>query len=64
MAQLRRLVQPFLLRREKKDVLKELPPKIEYIRRIALGEAERKTYLSAVNAAKAVMAEPGKLQER
>lgn len=44
MEQLRRLVQPFLLRRLKKDVLKELPPKIEYIRRIRLSEQERKLY--------------------
>lgn len=62
MAQLRKLVQPFLLRREKKDVLKELPPKIEHIRRIALGETERKTYLSAVNAAKTTLTDTGKLK--
>ena len=62
MAQLRKLVQPFLLRREKKDVLKELPPKIEHIRRIALGETERKTYLSAVNAAKSTLTDTGKLK--
>ena len=62
MAQLRKLVQPFLLRREKKDVLKELPPKIEHIRRIALGETERMTYLSAVNAAKSTLTDTGKLK--
>lgn len=62
MAQLRKLVQPFLLRREKKDVLKELPPKIEHIRRIALGETERRTYLSAVNAAKNTLTDTGKLK--
>ena len=62
MAQLRKLVQPFLLRREKKDVLKELPPKIEHIRRIALGETERRTYLSAVNAAKSTLTDTGKLK--
>jgi SNF2 family DNA or RNA helicase len=50
--QLKRLVQPFMLRRLKKDVLKELPPKIEYTRLIQLSETERKTYLSAVYAAK------------
>lgn len=43
-AQLRRLVQPFILRRLKKDVLKELPPKIEYVRKIPLSEEERKVY--------------------
>ena len=62
MAQLRKLVQPFLLRREKKDVLKELPPKIEHVRRIALGETERRTYLSAVNAAKSTLTDTGKLK--
>jgi SNF2 family DNA or RNA helicase len=61
-AQLRKLVQPFLLRRMKKDVLKELPPKIEYIRRIEQGETERKTYLSAVHAAKSTLGDSGKLQ--
>ena len=61
-AQLRKLVQPFLLRRVKKEVLKELPPKIEYIRRIEMGETERKTYLSAVNAAKNTLTDTGKLQ--
>ena len=62
MAQLQKLVQPFLLRREKKDVLKELPPKIEHIRRIALGQTERMTYLSAVNAAKSTLTDMGKLK--
>lgn len=42
--QLRRLVRPFLLRRRKQDVLKELPPKEEYVRPIALTEQEQKTY--------------------
>lgn len=60
--QLRKLVQPFLLRRVKKEVLKELPPKIEHIRRIEMGETERKTYLSAVNAAKNTLTDTGKLQ--
>lgn len=61
--QLRRLVQPFMLRRLKKDVLKELPQKLEYTRRIRLSDTERKTYLAAVNAAKASMGEDqGKIQ--
>ena len=51
--QLSRLVQPFLLRRLKRDVLKELPPKIEHTRRVPLSEEERKTYLAAAGAAKA-----------
>ena len=61
-AQLRKLIQPFLLRRLKQDVLKELPPKIEYVRRIEMGETERKTYLSAVNAAKNSLMDTEKLQ--
>lgn len=42
--QLNRLVRPFILRRLKKDVLKELPEKIEHVRRIQLTEEERKVY--------------------
>lgn len=62
-AQLRKLVQPFLLRRLKQDVLRELPPKIEHVRRIALSEEERRVYLSAVQAAKASLGEgQGKIQ--
>lgn len=47
-AQLRRLVQPFLLRRLKKDVLKELPPKIEYVQKIPLSVEEQKVYRASV----------------
>ena len=42
--QLGLLIQPFLLRRRKADVLQELPPKIFHIQRIQLSEQERKTY--------------------
>lgn len=62
-AQLRRLVQPFLLRRWKSEVLKELPPKEEYIRRISLSEEERKTYCACVQATvEKLDGEQGKLQ--
>ncbi|MGM9639851.1 MAG: SNF2 helicase associated domain-containing protein [Faecousia sp.] len=60
--QLQRLVQPFMLRRMKQEVLKELPPKIEHIRRIPLSETEQKTYYAAVNAAKSSLGDGGKLQ--
>jgi len=50
-SQLKRLVQPFLLRRRKADVLKELPPKQEYVRRIMLSEGERKVYAAQAQAA-------------
>lgn len=52
MEQLRRLVRPFLLRRMKQDVLKELPPKLEYIRGIPLSEAEKKVYYASSAAAR------------
>mgnify|MGYP004681110341 FL=1 len=62
-SQLRRLVQPFLLRRLKKDVLKELPPKEEYIRKISLSEEEQKLYYACVQAAVADLGdERSKLQ--
>ena len=62
-SQLRRLVQPFLLRRLKKDVLKELPPKEEYVRKISLSEDEQKLYYACVQAAVANLGdEQGKLQ--
>ena len=53
MEQLRRLVQPFMLRRLKKDVLKELPPIIEHVRRIPVSEAGRKVYLATAQRARA-----------
>ena len=49
--QLRRLVRPFVLRRLKGDVLKELPPKEEHIRRVSLSQEERKLYCACVQAA-------------
>jgi superfamily II DNA or RNA helicase len=50
-SQLRRLVQPFLLRRLKADVLKELPPKEEHIRKISLSVEEQKLYYACVQTA-------------
>ncbi len=41
---LRRLVSPFLLRRLKRDVLTELPPKIETVEHAPLNDAQRKLY--------------------
>ena len=49
--QLKRLVRPFLLRRLKADVLSELPPKQEFIRRVPLSEGERKVYAAQTLAA-------------
>ena len=42
--QLRRLVQPFILRRRKEAVLKELPPKTEINLTVELGSEERALY--------------------
>ena len=41
---LKRLVEPFVLRRLKRDVLKELPEKTEVTLRVALSEEERSAY--------------------
>ena len=63
MSQLRRLVQPFMLRRLKADVLKELPAKQEYIRRICLTDEEKKLYYANVQATLADIDQgEGKLQ--
>ena len=62
-AQLRRLVQPFMLRRLKSDVLKELPPKQEYVRRIQLSDDEIKLYhANVLNAVENLTSEDGKIQ--
>jgi len=43
---LKRMVSPFILRRNKKDVLKELPEKIETVQVIPFEEEENKLYLA------------------
>ncbi len=53
--QLKKLVSPFLLRRLKRDVLKELPPKTEEVRTVALTEEERAVYAASVLAAKGLL---------
>ena len=45
---LNQLTGPFILRRMKAEVLRELPPKTENVRRIELGTEQRKLYLAAV----------------
>ena len=45
---LNQLTGPFILRRMKSEVLKELPPKTENIHRIEMTEEQRKLYLAAV----------------
>lgn len=51
--QLSLLVRPFMLRRLKADVLKELPPKIEHVRRIQMSEGERRLYEAEKHIARA-----------
>lgn len=51
------LVAPFVLRRKKEEVLKELPPKTHLLHEIELREAERGRYQSVWAAAKAEILE-------
>ena len=46
---LNRLIKPFILRRRKKDVLKELPDKIEKTLRVSLDEEQKKVYKTYAN---------------
>lgn len=46
--ELKRLVEPFILRRVKKDVLKELPAKMEHTMLVELDEEANKLYLANV----------------
>lgn len=45
-SKLKKLVEPFILRRNKKDVLQELPDKVEHTLSIAFDEEEEKLYLA------------------
>ncbi len=58
---LNQLTSPFVLRRMKADVLKELPPKTEAVHHVTMDEAQRKLYLAAVLDAKEKLkaAKPG-----
>ena len=49
---LNQLTSPFVLRRMKTDVLKELPPKTENVHHVIFGEAQRRLYLASVLEAK------------
>ena len=42
--QLRRMVAPFILRRLKKDVLKDLPDKLEEVRYVQMGKEQQRLY--------------------
>ncbi|CAI5758441.1 unnamed protein product [Candida verbasci] len=43
------ILKPFILRRLKKDVIKDLPPKKEYLITIPLTKLQKKIYLDAIN---------------
>jgi SNF2 family DNA or RNA helicase len=47
--ELNRHIRPFILRRLKKDVVKELPPKIEHKLVVEMSEEQKKTYLAYVS---------------
>ena len=52
---LQNLVSPFILRRMKKDVLSELPEKVETVQYVTMDEAQRKLYLAHVYELKEVI---------
>ena len=49
------LIKPFILRRKKKDVIKELPDKIEKMHLVDLGEEQKKVYSIYANNALSIM---------
>ena len=59
-AKLKRMVSPFILRRLKSDVLKDLPPKLEEVRYTRFEEAQRKVYDGQVVRMKQLLAQTGK----
>lgn len=54
---LRRMVSPFLLRRLKKDVLRELPPKTETIRKVPLSGEQHTLYQANLSLARSQLEE-------
>ncbi|OAV46249.1 DEAD/DEAH box helicase [Lewinella sp. 4G2] len=61
---LKRLVQPFILRRRKDEVLTELPPKTEIILEVALSEEETALYEAMRRQALKEIAEAGEQERR
>jgi superfamily II DNA or RNA helicase len=55
-AELRAIVRPFLLRRTKDDVLRDLPPKIEIDRVVTLSEADKRMYDALAHTLRASLA--------
>jgi SNF2 family DNA or RNA helicase len=52
LVELNRRIKPFILRRLKKDVIKELPPKIEHQLVVDMTEEQKKLYAAYLSAAK------------
>lgn len=61
--QLKRMISPFILRRNKKDVLKELPDKIEKTMYFQMNEEEEKIYLSTLIQANKTLQEKMNMRE-
>lgn len=57
--QLRHLVEPFILRRLKKDVLKELPPKTEQVLLVPLNDEQQQLYTANLALARQQVRVPG-----
>lgn len=57
--QLRRLVEPFILRRLKRDVLQELPPKTEHVLLVPLNEEQQQLYTANLAQARQQVQIPG-----
>lgn len=64
MARLRRMTGPFILRRLKKDVLKDLPAKIEEVRYARLEGEQRKLYDARVIRMRSMLAVTGEVYNR
>ena len=55
LSEIHSLIKPFILRRKKKDVIKELPDKIEKMHLVDLGEEQKKVYSIYANNALSIM---------
>jgi len=63
-AALRALVSPFLLRRTKREVASELPPRTEVVHLVELSQAEQDLYSSALSHARSAIGKRRKDRER
>lgn len=61
---LKRMIKPFILRRTKKQVIKELPPKIEKEFYVEMGKTQRNTYAIYVEEIKRILEEKGDVKNK